>query len=75
MRIVATELTIINMKRTLNHNTQHAAPAGYVEVCNYLQTHSKRISRLWTDEFEKAHREVRRLFMSALDAKHENRSW
>ena len=74
-RIVDTELIIINMNElSESHHTARliGAPAGYVGYDSMqelpldpLKTNPYRIILL--DEFEKAHREVRRLFMSALD--------
>ena len=74
-RIVDTELIIINMNElSESHHTARliGAPAGYVGYDSMqelpldpLKTNPYRVILL--DEFEKAHREVRRLFMSALD--------
>lgn len=74
-RIVDTELIIINMNElSESHHTSRliGAPAGYVGYDSMqelpldpLKTNPYRVILL--DEFEKAHREVRRLFMSALD--------
>ena len=74
-RIVDTELIIINMNElSESHHTARliGAPAGYVGYDSMqelpldpLKTNPHRVILL--DEFEKAHREVRRLFMSALD--------
>lgn len=74
-RIVDTELIIINMNElSESHHTARliGAPAGYVGYDSMqelpldpLKTNPYRVILL--DEFEKAHREIRRLFMSALD--------
>ena len=74
-RIVDTELIIINMNEfSESHHTARliGAPAGYVGYDSMqelpldpLKTNPYRVILL--DEFEKAHREVRRLFMTALD--------
>lgn len=74
-RIVDTELIIINMNEFSEaHHTARliGAPAGYVGYDSMqelpldpLKTNPYRVILL--DEFEKAHREVRRLFMTALD--------
>lgn len=74
-RIVDTELIIINMNEfSESHHTARliGAPAGYVGYDSMqelpldpLKTNPYRVILL--DEFEKAHRDVRRLFMTALD--------
>ena len=74
-RIVDTELIIINMNEfSESHHTARliGAPAGYVGYDSMqelpldpLKTNPYRVILL--DEFEKAHREVRRLFMTDLD--------
>ena len=74
-RIVDTELIIINMNEFSEaHHTARliGAPAGYIGYDSMqelpldpLKTNPYRVILL--DEFEKAHRDVRRLFMTALD--------
>jgi ATP-dependent Clp protease ATP-binding subunit ClpA len=74
-RIVDTELIIINMNEfSESHHTARliGAPAGYVGYDSMqelpldpLKTNPYRVILL--DEFEKAHRDIRRLFMTALD--------
>lgn len=74
-RIVDTELIIINMNEfSESHHTARliGAPAGYIGYDSMqelpldpLKTNPYRVILL--DEFEKAHRDVRRLFMTALD--------